>query len=217
MIARRESGYGTVIEISPTLSRYGRNLRGVCGCVGLWFAAGFVQNFAERNGDMDFEGLRGLGAIEDFAVERIDFASKAWVQALIKRNRVVVLATTDGAKPWVAPLEYMADEDLNLYFFSPTETRHVQHLEANSAVAATVIDHKQPIVTPTATVFLNGVQMECTATRVPPELLTDALKTAIETSDISIPPYAVFKIVPHRIYVPRFQNGIHTRIEVDIA
>jgi hypothetical protein len=35
--------------------------------------------------------------------------------------------------------------------------------------------------------------------------------------DISIPPYAVFKIIPHRIYVPRFQNGIHTRIEVDIA
>jgi hypothetical protein len=34
------------------------------------------------------------------------------------------------------------------------------------------------------------------------------VKTAIETSDISIPPYAVFKIVPHRVYVSRFQNGI---------
>jgi uncharacterized protein YhbP (UPF0306 family) len=179
--------------------------------------AGFVQNCAKKGGDMDFEGLRGLGAIEDFAVQRPDFATKTWVQGLIKRNRVVMLATTDGAKPWVAPLEYMADEDLNLYFFSPTETRHAQHLEANSTAAATVIDYKQPIVTPTATVFLNGVQMECTATRIPPELLTDALKTVIETADISIPPNAAFKIVPHRIYVPKFQNGIHTRIEVDIA
>jgi uncharacterized protein YhbP (UPF0306 family) len=171
----------------------------------------------EKGGDMNTDGLRGLGAIEDFAVQRPDFATKAWVGALLRRNRVVVLATTDGAKPWVAPLEYMTDEDLNLYFFSPTETQHVQHLEANATVAATVMDHTQPIVTPTATVFLNGVQMECTATRIPPEGMTDALKTAAEGSDISIPPYSAFKIVPHRVYVPSFQDGVHLRIEVDMT
>lgn len=146
-----------------------------------------------------------------------DFASKEWVGALLRRNRVVVLGTTDGAHPWVAPLEYMTDEDLNLYFFSPTETRHVQHLEANANVAATVMDHKQPIVAPTATLFLNGVQMECTATRVPPDGMTDALKTAAEGSDISIPPYSAFKIIPRRVYVPSFQNGVHLRIEVDMT
>ena len=164
-----------------------------------------------------FEGLRGLAAIEDFAVQRPDFATKAWVGALMRRNRVVVLATTDGASPWIAPLEYVVDDDLNLCFFSPTESRHVQHLEANATVAATVMDHTQPIVTPTASVFLNGIQMECTAARVPPEQLTNTLKTTIEKADISIPPYAVFKIVPHRVYVSRFHEGMHTRIEVDIA
>jgi uncharacterized protein YhbP (UPF0306 family) len=166
---------------------------------------------------MDFEGLRGLAAIEDFAVQRPDRGTSAWVRALIKRNTVVVLATTDGDKPWVAPLEYMADEDLNLYFFSSTEARHVRHLEANSAVAATVFDHKQPTVNATTTADLSGVQMECTATRVPPELHTDAVSAAIDAFDISIPPYAVFKVVPHRVYVPRIENGVNIRYEVDMS
>jgi uncharacterized protein YhbP (UPF0306 family) len=169
---------------------------------------------------MDLDGLRGLkglAAREDFVIDRPDRADSAWVRALIKRNRVVVLATTDGGEPWVAPLEYTADEDLNLYFFSTTEARHVRHLEANSAVAAAVFDHMQPRVTATTTTDLNGVQMECTAIRVPPELHTDAVKTAIATLDISIPPYAVFKIVPHRFYVPRVENGLNIRHEIEMA
>jgi uncharacterized protein YhbP (UPF0306 family) len=166
---------------------------------------------------MDLEGLRGLAAIEDFAFEGPDRADGAWVRALIKRNRVVVLATTEGDEPWVAPVEYMADEDLNLYFFSTTEARHVRHLEANSAVAAAVFDRAQPRVTAATTTDLSGVQMECTAIRVPPGLHTDAVKTAIDALDISIPPYAVFKIVPHRFYVPRVENGLNIRYEVDMA
>jgi len=164
-----------------------------------------------------FAGLRGLAAIEDFAIHGPDRADSAWVRALIKRNSVVVLATTESDKAWVAPLEYTADEDLNLYFFSTTEARHVRHLEANSAVAAVVFDHVQPRVTATTTTDLNGVQMECTATRVPPKLHTEAVKTAIDTLDISVPPYAVFKIVPHRFYVPRVENGLHSRYEIDMA
>jgi uncharacterized protein YhbP (UPF0306 family) len=166
---------------------------------------------------MDIEGLRGLAAIEDFAIERPDQASSTWVRALIKRNSVVVLATTDGDQPWIAPLEYMADEDLNLYFFSLAEARHVRHLEANSAVAATVFDRRQPIITATTTTDLSGVQMECTAIRVPPELHTDAVDTAIDALGISMPPYAVFKVVPHRFYVPKIENGLYIRYEVDMA
>jgi uncharacterized protein YhbP (UPF0306 family) len=166
---------------------------------------------------MDMEGLRGLGAIEDFAIQRPDRNSSAWVRALIERNSVVVLATTEGDEPWVAPLEYMADEELNLYFFSTTKARHVRHLEANSAVAATVYDHAQPKVTATTTAGLNGVQMECTASRVSQDGYTDAVAAAIERLDISIPPYAVFRVVPHRFYVPAVEKGLITRNEVDMA
>ena len=166
---------------------------------------------------MDDEGLRGLAAIENFAVKTPDRANSAWVRGFIERHSILVLATTDGDQPWVAPLEYMADEDLNLYFFSTTEARHVRHLEANSAVAVTVFDQRQPTVTATTTVDLSGVQMECTATRVPPEEHTDAVSAAIDAFDISIPPYAVFKVVPHRFYVPRIENGLNTRCEVDMT
>ena len=170
-----------------------------------------------RSPSMNTDGLRGLGAIEDFAIQRPDRTSSAWVRALIVRNSVIVLATTKGDQPWVAPLEYMADEDLNLYFFSSTNARHVRHLEANSSVAATVFDHVQPRVTATTTAGLNGVQMECTASQVPEKGYTDAVAAAIDKLDISIPPYAVFKVVPHRFYVPAVENGLITRYEVDMA
>ena len=166
---------------------------------------------------MNTEGLRGLAAVEDFAIQRPDRTSSAWVRALIQRNSVIVLATTEGDQPWIAPLEYMADEDLNLYFFSTTKARHVQHLEANSAVAATVFDHVQPRVTATTTAGLNGVQMECTASQVSQEGYTDPVAAAIDKLDISMPPYAVFKVVPHRFYVPAVENGLITRYEVDMA
>ena len=163
------------------------------------------------------DGLRGLAAIEDFSVELSDRTSGPWVRALIKRNHVIVLATTDGHQPWVAPLEYMADEHLNFYFFSSTESLHARHLEATSAVAAVVFDRVQPTITATTTAGLNGVQMECTASRVSQEGYTDAVAAAIDAFDISIPPYAVFKVVPHRFYVPAVENGLIIRHEVDMA
>ena len=163
------------------------------------------------------EGLRGLGAYEDSSVELSDRTSAAWVRALIKRNHVIVLATTDGHQPWVAPLEYMADEHLNFFFFSSTDSLHARHLETTSTVAAVVFDRVQPAVTATTTAGLNGVQMECTASRVSQEGYTDAVAVAIDALDIPIPPYAVFKVVPHRFYVPAVENGLIIRHEVDMA
>ena len=48
-----------------------------------------------------------------------DRADSAWIRVLIGRTTTIVLATTDGDKPWVIPLGYMADDDLNFYYFSP--------------------------------------------------------------------------------------------------
>jgi uncharacterized protein YhbP (UPF0306 family) len=111
----------------------------------------------------------------------------------------------------------MADEDLNFFFFSPAEARHVRHLEATSTVAAVVFDREQPKITAATTAGLNGVQMECTASRVSQKGYTDAVAAAIDELEISIPPYAVFKIVPHHFYVPAVENGLITRYEVDMA
>ena len=169
---------------------------------------------------MNVEGLRGLeglAGIEDYAMDRPGRVDRSWVRALLHRNRVLVLATTDGDRPWVAPLEYMMGDDLDLIFFSSTESRHVGHLEANGNVAVTVFDHIQPKITDGSDVDLKGLQMECIATRLSPEQHTDEMKATLEAFHFPVPPYAAFKIVPHRVFVPRVENGVNVRYEVDLA
>jgi uncharacterized protein YhbP (UPF0306 family) len=162
-------------------------------------------------------GLEGLAGIEDFAMDRPGRVDRSWVRAMLHRNRVLVLATTDGASPWAAPLEYMMGDDLDLIFFSSTESRHAQHVEANRNVAVTVFDHIQPKVTDGVDVDLRGLQMECIALRLDPADHTDAVRTALEAFHFPVPPYAAFQLVPRRVYVPRVENGVNIRYEVDLT
>ena len=169
---------------------------------------------------MNIEGLRGLeglAGIEDYAMDRRGPVDRSWVRALLHRNRVLVLATTDGDRPWIAPLEYMMGDDLDLIFFSSTESRHVGHLEANGNVAVTVFDHIQPKVTEGLDVDLKGLQMECIATRLDPERYTDEVKATLEAFHFPVPPYAAFRVVPQRVFAPRVENGINVRYEIDLA
>lgn len=142
---------------------------------------------------------------------------RAWVEELVARNRYLVLATTDGTQPWAAPVEYMADGDLNLYFFSPEDVRHVQHIGANDAVAVALFDREQPEYSPDASATLNGIQMECTAVKLSEDDYTEDIVAAIEALEPPMPPYAVFKVTPHRFYVPRIEDGVNVRHEVDMT
>lgn len=146
-----------------------------------------------------------------------DRADAQRVRELIQRNRYIVLATSDGDNPWVAPLEYMADEDLNFYFFSPSDVRHVRHIEQNGSVAAAVFDTDQPEYGADTTVNLNGVQMECTARKLERSEYSEAVLGAIEALHPPMPPYEVFQITPQRFYVPRIQDGVNTRYEVEMS
>ena len=169
---------------------------------------------------MNSEGLRGLeglAGIEDYAMDRLERADRAWVRAVLHRNSVLVLATTIGDKPWVAPLEYLMGEGFDMIFFSSAESRHARHLEVNSNVAVTVFDHFQPKVTDGEDVDLKGLQMECTAIRLDPEQHTGPVKAAFDAFRFPVPPYQAFKVVPRRVYVPRVENGINIRYEVDLA
>ena len=140
-----------------------------------------------------------------------------WVRELIGRNRYLVLSTTDGTQPWVAPVEYMVDDDLNFYFLSPSDVRHVKHIEANNSVAVAVFDSEQPEYTPETTATLNGIQMECTASKLDESEYTDDIRGAIEALQPPMPPYEVFKITPRRFYVPRIEEGVNVREEVDVT
>ena len=139
-----------------------------------------------------------------------------FVESLLERNRYLVLATTDGTVPWIAPLEYMSDDDLNLYFFSPEDARHVRDLEKNERVAVAVYDRDQPEYASDLSAALNGIQMEAIAHRVRAEDYSEAILAAIEALSPPMPPYAVFRIEPRRFYVPRIEDGVNVRKEVSV-
>ncbi|MBD3646805.1 MAG: pyridoxamine 5'-phosphate oxidase family protein, partial [Pseudomonadales bacterium] len=82
-----------------------------------------------------------------------------FVRALIERNRYLTLSTTDGDEPWIAPLEYICDENMNLYFFSPETSAHAKHIERNSSLAVAIFDAEQPEYEPAPVVRYGGGQM----------------------------------------------------------
>lgn len=139
---------------------------------------------------------------------------REFVEDLLKRNRYLVLSTTNGREPWIAPLEYMIDDDLNFYFFSSEDSRHVRDIRENDGVAVTVFDQDQPEYSPNLSTRLNGVQMEATVRKIPPEEYSEAIIAAIEALTPPMPPYAVFQIRPHRFYLPKIKDGVNVRTEV---
>ena len=146
----------------------------------------------------------------------IDRVDAAWVRNLIESTQYLVLATSDEDGPWVAPVEPLADEDLNFYFFSTPDARHSRHIEAGGEVAAVMFATEQPEYTPTLSANLNAVQMECSARRLDPSEYTEAVQRAIGSLKPPMPPHEVYKITPNRFYVPAIENGVNIRYEVEM-
>ena len=140
-----------------------------------------------------------------------DGREREFVKDLIERNRYLVLSTTDGQTPWVAPLEYMVDDELNFYFLSTGDSRHARDLENHERVAVALFDREQPDYSPDLSTRLNGVQIEGEAHRVDPADYTEAIQGAIEALQPPMPPYAVFKITPRRFYIPKIEDGVNVR------
>ena len=67
----------------------------------------------------------------------MDMASTT--KKVIENNYHMVVATADTAgKPWVSPLFYMYDEDLNLYWVSGKTALHSQNIRSNPRVAVCI-------------------------------------------------------------------------------
>jgi len=140
-------------------------------------------------------------------------SDQVFVKELVKRNRYLSLATVDGGMPWVAPLEYLSDENLNLYYFSTESAAHSQHLSNNQAVAFTIFDAVQPEYEPAQVVRIAGVQGKGIARKleVPfPDFVADQ----IEAWKLPMPPYCVYRITAKRWYIPVIKDGVNHRLEV---
>lgn len=82
------------------------------------------------------------------------------IRKYLAQSYMMSLATVNGDKPWVVTVYYVMDDNLNLYWASPEDTNHSQHIGENQNVAIAIpVVHKksQPVV---------GIQIEGVANQV---------------------------------------------------
>ena len=89
-----------------------------------------------------------------------------FVREVVGRNRYLTLATTDGTDPWAAPLEYLSDDSLNLYYFSPEAVAHSRHILDHNTVAIAIFDGIQPEYEPAPVMRIAGVQAMATVEKL---------------------------------------------------
>ena len=139
-----------------------------------------------------------------------------FLRSLIKRNRYLSLATIDGTDPWIAPLEYISDDDLNLYYFSPEKAAHSRHISDHETAAVTVFDAVQPEYEPAQVMRIAGAQAMAQVERLSAPY-PDLVATQIEAWQLPIPPYAAYKITPTKWFIPVIKDGINDRLEVTLG
>ena len=57
---------------------------------------------------------------------------------MLKEHHTLTISTRDNASVWSATVFYVSDSNLNLYFLSSEKSRHIQHINMNPEVSATV-------------------------------------------------------------------------------
>lgn len=61
------------------------------------------------------------------------------LQEFLNSKKLLIIATVgEDGNPWTCNVYYSADSKSNLFFVSPTNTKHIQHLEHNSRVSFSI-------------------------------------------------------------------------------
>ena len=144
-------------------------------------------------------------------------ADRSHVEDVIASNRYLALATTDGETPWVAAVEYLFDGAGTFAFFSTADARHAVDIEAGGDVSLAIYGEDQPAYASDLTASLNGVQIRGRAARLEPDAYPDAVLEGIEALDPPMPPYEVYAVTAETVYVPRIEDGVNTRVEVEMG
>lgn len=62
-------------------------------------------------------------------------------KTIVLQNRYLTIASTDkNGKPWITPVFFAYDDDLNLYWVSGKNARHSENVRANPQVAIVIFD-----------------------------------------------------------------------------
>ena len=57
---------------------------------------------------------------------------------MLQDHHTVTISTIDEKSVWSATVFYVSDENLNLFFLSSAKSRHIQHIQKNPHVSATI-------------------------------------------------------------------------------
>ena len=125
---------------------------------------------------------------------------QATVREIIAENQYLTLATADGEQPWVAPVQFCCDDDLDFYFISLPTSRHAQHIAQHPEVALAIFDSQQPMFTG------RGVQIEGVASTYSedenPFATIGGFDMPTDLQEV-VPGYVAYKVQARRFYVPR--------------
>ena len=119
------------------------------------------------------------------------------IQEYFKKAKLMQLATVSSGKPWVSNVWFVADKDMNIYWFSSITRRHSIEVMRDSHVSAAICLPQTPADSP------RGVQLEGSA-----ELVTKPSEVAIAMgyfigrifSIHQIKYFMADKETPHRFY-----------------
>lgn len=64
---------------------------------------------------------------------------KSFIQDYLSKMQLMLLSTSSGNQPWVTPVYYAFDANLNLYWLSNSEKRHSKELEKNPKVGGAIV------------------------------------------------------------------------------
>lgn len=154
--------------------------------------------------------------------------AEEWIQFVREKldaSQFVSLATLGAEGPWVCPLYFAYDKQLNLYVLSqPATSLHMQHIANNAAVACAVYDSRQSTSGKVA-----GVQIKGAAHFVAPEEAQAAFSAYFTATSARTPVGASFpaagyvgekalwrlvKIVPQEIWVFSEEDFEGSRVQM---
>jgi general stress protein 26 len=74
-----------------------------------------------------------------------DTELQARVREALERTDVMALSTIDeDGGPWISPVQYQSDSQLNLYFASMADARHVRNIQRDARVAVAIYNMPGP-------------------------------------------------------------------------
>jgi uncharacterized protein YhbP (UPF0306 family) len=146
---------------------------------------------------------------------------------IVKLNQYLTLCTYSGSGSWASPVAYAYDEDYSFYFISLPNSKHIQNIEKNSKVTATIFDSHQ--------VFGEGVglQIEAHCSQVLsvhlPEVVAIYLRRDWPFINNKIQSYLLgfqkilknrtyraYQIEPERIWMNDPNSAVDVRVEVNL-